>query len=97
MLSLSAFASFAIFYPFQYFLVAVICLFLTFWTSTFPKNKSFERFSGEKNCSDVFPLAEMTDFKSAASAFRTARHRFSPIFSWDLRIRQYIFRQFGKS
>ena len=37
MLSRFAFAFFAIFYPSRYFLIAMLCLFLTFWMSTSSK------------------------------------------------------------
>lgn len=70
MLSLSAFAFFAIFYPFQYFLFAVICLFLTFWTHA-PLKPHGPNTSPCSSRSEWFFVTGVTDFKSAASASRT--------------------------
>ena len=77
MLSRFAFAFFAIFYPSRYFLIAMLCLFLTFWMSTSPK-AYHSTILPAKKLFGLFPMVQVTGLKSSAS--QTAQNFFALFF-----------------
>ena len=77
MFSHFAFVFFAIFYPFRYFLAAMLCLFLTFWMSTSLKANHPNDSPGKK-LFGLFPMAQVTGLKSSAS--QTAQNFFALFF-----------------